>query len=131
MKPVARAPLVNSSQVNVDVSRRMLLGAFATFGTGILTTRCGPACSAEVKTPTPSSEVSVPVTSISIAPVNEAAKQSMDQRDEAAAYKCQGGMFDCDGDRRDFAKRQWQEFIESGGVPKRVRDGTPGGPKAY
>jgi hypothetical protein len=28
-------------------------------------------------------------------------------------------MFDCDGDRREYAKKQWADFVERGGVPER------------
>lgn len=31
-------------------------------------------------------------------------------------------MFDCEGDRREYARQQWQDFKEAGGVPKRKRD---------
>ena len=36
----------------------------------------------------------------------------MDRRDEAMAFKCQHGMFDCDGDRREFAKKQSEALID-------------------
>lgn len=36
--------------------------------------------------------------------------------------QCPGGMFDCEGDRREYARQQWQDFKEAGGVPKRKRD---------
>ena len=26
--------------------------------------------------------------------------------------------------RREFARKQWQDFLDSGGVPKRLRDGS-------
>lgn len=28
-------------------------------------------------------------------------------------------MFDCDGDRRDYAKKQWADFVARDGVPQR------------
>eukprot|EP00882_Tetradesmus_deserticola_P031646 GHRQ01035800.1.p5 GENE.GHRQ01035800.1~~GHRQ01035800.1.p5 ORF type:complete len:125 (+),score=58.56 GHRQ01035800.1:1162-1536(+) len=70
-------------------------------------------------------------TSISIAPINSSAKSYMDMRDDAMEYQCKGGMFDCDGDRRDFAHKQWMDWLESGGTPKRIRDGKPAGPRSY
>ncbi|KAL4431072.1 hypothetical protein ABPG75_006328 [Micractinium tetrahymenae] len=48
-------------------------------------------------------------------------KAALEQRDEAMAYQCTGGMFDCDGDRRDFAKKQWADFVAAQGVPERKR----------
>ena len=30
----------------------------------------------------------------------------MDRRDDAMSFKCKGGMMDCDGDRREFARNQ-------------------------
>ena len=35
-------------------------------------------------------------------------------RDEAADFKCKGGMMDCDGDRREFAKKQTANFLARG-----------------
>ena len=35
-------------------------------------------------------------------------------------FKCKGGMFDCDGDRRQFAKKQYENF-------KKRMDGGEGG----
>lgn len=34
----------------------------------------------------------------------------MEARDEAMDFKCKGGMMDCDGDRREFAKAQWDNY---------------------
>ncbi|KAI7844532.1 hypothetical protein COHA_001890 [Chlorella ohadii] len=45
-------------------------------------------------------------------------KESLEARDEAAAVKCKQ-MFDCDGDRREYAKQQWSNFVARGGVPER------------
>lgn len=39
----------------------------------------------------------------------------MARRDEAADFKCKGGMMDCDGDRRQFAKNQWKQFLARDG----------------
>jgi hypothetical protein len=38
--------------------------------------------------------------------------KSLQARDEAANFKCKGGMMDCDGDRRAFAKKQYQDFLK-------------------
>ena len=35
-------------------------------------------------------------------------------RDEAADFKCKGGMFDCDSDRREYAKNQTRNFLARG-----------------
>eukprot|EP00873_Tetraselmis_striata_P032918 jgi/Tetstr1/453182/TSEL_040199.t1 len=35
-------------------------------------------------------------------------------RDEAMAFQCRGGMMDCDGDRRDYAKTQMDNFSKRG-----------------
>lgn len=32
------------------------------------------------------------------------------RRDEAASFKCKGGMFDCDGDRREYARQQTERL---------------------
>ena len=32
------------------------------------------------------------------------------RRDEAASFKCTGGMFDCDGDRREYARQQTERL---------------------
>eukprot|EP00878_Enallax_costatus_P003501 GHUV01003715.1.p1 GENE.GHUV01003715.1~~GHUV01003715.1.p1 ORF type:complete len:152 (+),score=48.72 GHUV01003715.1:129-584(+) len=68
---------------------------------------------------------------IAIAPINNAAKSYMDMRDDAMDFQCKGGMFDCDGDRREFAHKQYMDWLESGGVPKRLREGKPNGPRSY
>ena len=33
-------------------------------------------------------------------------------------FKCKGGMFDCDSDRRAYAKKQWQSFLARDGKKK-------------
>ena len=35
-----------------------------------------------------------------------AAVEGLQRRDEAMAFKCRGGMMDCDGDRREYARKQ-------------------------
>lgn len=34
------------------------------------------------------------------------------RRDEAADFKCKGGMMDCDGNRREYAKEQYNNFLQ-------------------
>ncbi len=53
-----------------------------------------------------------------------------DDRDEAMTMKCES-MFDCDGDRRDFAKKQYEDWLAAGGTPKRMRDGKKSGPRSF
>jgi len=36
----------------------------------------------------------------------------MRRRDEAADFKCKGGMMDCDGNRREYAKEQYKTFLQ-------------------
>jgi hypothetical protein len=46
---------------------------------------------------------------------------SLNARDEAMNFKCKGGMMDCDGDRREFAKKQYENFkkrMDEGGSGK-------------
>jgi hypothetical protein len=38
-------------------------------------------------------------------------KRYMDMRDDAMRMKCEGGMMDCDGDRREYAKAATENFI--------------------
>ena len=38
--------------------------------------------------------------------VDSQTRDYMKRRDEAAAFKCTGGMFDCDSDRREYARAQ-------------------------
>ena len=45
-------------------------------------------------------------------------KAKMEERDEAMAYQCVQ-MFDCDGDRREFARKQWADFLERGGPARK------------
>ena len=37
--------------------------------------------------------------------------EGLKRRDEAMQFKCKGGMMDCDGDRRAYAKKQTEDFI--------------------
>lgn len=34
------------------------------------------------------------------------------RRDEAADFKCKGGMMDCDGNRREYAKQQYNNYLQ-------------------
>ena len=43
--------------------------------------------------------------------VDPSVKQYMDSRDDAMRMKCEGGMMDCDGDRREYAKQATENFI--------------------
>ena len=38
-------------------------------------------------------------------------KEYLDSRDDAMRMKCEGGMMDCDGDRRTYAKAQSANFV--------------------
>jgi len=38
-------------------------------------------------------------------------KEYMDMRDDAMRMKCEGGMMDCDGDRREYARAQSENFV--------------------
>ena len=43
--------------------------------------------------------------------VDPRVKEYMDSRDDAMRMKCEGGMMDCDGDRREYAKQATENFI--------------------
>ncbi|WIA14395.1 hypothetical protein OEZ85_002922 [Tetradesmus obliquus] len=106
-----------------------------TIGVGLLSS-AGASLAAEkdsagTSSSSSSSSTAQAPSSISIAPINSSAKSYMDMRDDAMEYQCTGGMFDCDGDRRDFAHKQWMDWLESGGTPKRIRDGKPEGPRSF
>ena len=47
-------------------------------------------------------------------------KQYMDMRDDAMRMKCEGGMMDCDGDRREYAKKQAENFVARNSGEERV-----------
>jgi hypothetical protein len=40
-----------------------------------------------------------------------AAVEGLRRRDEAMQFKCRGGMMDCDGDRREYARKQTANFV--------------------
>ena len=42
--------------------------------------------------------------------VDSSTSEYMRRRDEAAAFKCKGGMFDCDSDRREYARAQTERL---------------------
>ena len=48
---------------------------------------------------------------IDIVIADPSVKQYMDSRDDAMRMKCEGGMMDCDGDRREYARAQSENFI--------------------
>ena len=60
-----------------------------------------------VLAPPPPSQASLDITY-----ADKSVKQKLQDRDDAMEFKCKGGMFDCDGDRRDYAHKQYQEFVE-------------------
>jgi hypothetical protein len=37
--------------------------------------------------------------------------EGLRRRDEAMQFKCKGGMMDCDGDRREYARKQADNFV--------------------
>ncbi len=43
-----------------------------------------------------------------------AAVEGLRRRDEAMQFKCKGGMMDCDGDRREYARAQVESFAKRG-----------------
>ncbi|CAL6391237.1 unnamed protein product [Bathycoccus prasinos] len=56
--------------------------------------------------------VGQPALALDFVLVDPSVKEYMDQRDEAMSFKCKGGMMDCDGDRREFARAQAQSLSE-------------------
>jgi len=50
--------------------------------------------------------VGQPAVALDFVVVDPAVKEYMDRRDDAMSFKCKGGMMDCDGDRREFARNQ-------------------------
>jgi len=38
-------------------------------------------------------------------------RDKLRERDENMEFQCKGGMFDCDGDRRVYAKEQYKNFV--------------------
>ncbi|KAF8055595.1 hypothetical protein HT031_006714 [Scenedesmus sp. PABB004] len=116
---------VRCAAVGGGTGRRALLLGSA--GAALL----GLAARAQAAAEPAGKEAPAPPIAISIAPLNAAAKRSLDRRDEAMDFACKGGMFDCDGDRSEFAHKQYADWLASGGVPKRIRDGNPRGPRSY
>ena len=43
--------------------------------------------------------------------VDKSVKEYMDSRDDAMRMQCEGGMMDCNGDRREYARAQSDNFI--------------------
>lgn len=61
--------------------------------------------------------VGQPALALDFVVVDPSVKEYMDRRDEAMSFKCKGGMMDCDGDRREFARNQaagLKERLEKG-----------------
>jgi hypothetical protein len=86
------------STMPTALNRRTALGSLA----ALLAT--GPARAAAP--PAPSREATPPEITIAAPSV----LSSINARDEAMRFKCSGGMMDCDGDRREFAKKQYENF---------------------
>ncbi len=51
-----------------------------------------------------------PVHAVDFVFASPSAVEGLQRRDEAMSFKCKGGMMDCDGDRRDYARNQWKNF---------------------
>ncbi|KAK3280833.1 hypothetical protein CYMTET_11350 [Cymbomonas tetramitiformis] len=96
----SKSPPRSISQVPSRVERRGLL-----LGLTLSGTFCGSA------------------NAIEIVRLNDEAVEGLRRRDEAAAQKCTGGMFDCDGDRREYAKKQQENFRAKaeGGKPSECK----------
>ncbi|GMH40140.1 hypothetical protein BSKO_08044 [Bryopsis sp. KO-2023] len=56
---------------------------------------------------------------IEVTKVPAAAAEGIKRRDEAMEWRCKGGMFDCDGDRRDYAKKQYKDFLDKSKGPSK------------
>ena len=54
--------------------------------------------------------------------VDPSVKQYMDSRDDAMRMKCEGGMMDCDGDRREYAQKQAENFVARNSGEDRFED---------
>ena len=52
-----------------------------------------------------------PARAVDFVMASPAAVDGLRRRDEAMQFKCKGGMMDCDGDRREFARKQTENFI--------------------
>ena len=52
--------------------------------------------------------------------VDPSVKAYMDDRDNAMRMKCEGGMMDCDGDRREYARAQTENFIRRNSGEERI-----------
>lgn len=48
---------------------------------------------------------------IDLVRVDPTVTEYMKKRDEAASFKCKGGMFDCDSDRREYARAQSEKLV--------------------
>lgn len=56
---------------------------------------------------------------IDLVMVDPSVKQYMDSRDDAMKMKCQN-MFDCDGDRREYARAQSENFVRRNSGEERI-----------
>ena len=52
--------------------------------------------------------------------VDPSVKQYMDSRDDAMRMKCEGGMMDCNGDRREYAQKQAENFVARNSGEERI-----------
>ena len=94
----------------LPLSRRAALGGLAALLAAAPRARAGPGPPPPSRTP---AHPEITIASPSVL-------SSLNARDEAMGFKCKGGMFDCDGDRRQFAKKQYENF-------KKRMDGGEGG----
>jgi hypothetical protein len=105
-------PPVPPSTSATPVSRRSAgVGVMAAaLSTLISATRparaAAPAPASSTTTPPPR-----PAAHPDIAVADPSVLAALRARDAAADFKCKGGMFDCDGDRRAFAKKQYASFL--------------------
>ena len=61
-----------------------------------------------------------PAHAIDLIIVDPSVKAYMDDRDNAMRMKCEGGMMDCDGDRREYARAQTENFIRRNSGEERI-----------
>ena len=55
---------------------------------------------------------SLPARAVDLVFASPAAVEGLKRRDESMQFKCRGGMMDCDGDRRAYAKKQTENFVK-------------------
>ena len=66
---------------------------------------------------------SLPARAVDLVFASPAAVEGLKRRDESMQFKCRGGMMDCDGDRRAYAKKQTENFVKR--VTAAAEDGAP------